>query len=359
MADLAQYLTQTGHDVVTLSSTQGRSTWEDLPGAGRRYLVHDSFPRWMQTLRFRPTDLFALKMIAPLVRLGSDVVHCLINTDTLSAIATRPFSRHKVIMQIQGVPNPLAFRRIPPERLLTRWCMRQADELVVISHFCLDILREHFGLDARVLYPPVNVHHFTPLDGSKIGPPKILCAASFKDRRKGVRTLVQAFQLIKREVPDAILQLSGEINPSIEAELAGMVSPSVRSDVQFLGVGELVDLPRLYREATVTCLPSMWEGFGLVVVESWASGTPVVVTRHGAFPELLAGSPRLGVMFDPKTNSFETTNAEGLAEALLAGLRLAEQPDVSKECRQRSLDYSWEKIGPGFEQLYQDVMRPT
>jgi glycosyltransferase involved in cell wall biosynthesis len=359
LAELAQYLTSTGHDVVTLSSTPGKKTWEEVPGGGRRYLVHHSFPRWMEMLRLRSTDPFAWKLIAPLLRIDSDVVHCLLNTDTASAIATRPFRHHKVIMQFQGVPYPFTYRRIPPERMLTRWCMRHADAVVVISQFCLEMMREHFGLEAQVLYPPVNVHHFTPFDGRKSGPPTILCVASLKDRRKGVRTLVRAFELIKRDVPDAILKLSGEITPSIEMELAAMLTPAIRQDVHFLGTGELVDLPRLYREATVTCLPSMWEAFGLVVVESWASGTPVVVTRHGSFPELLAGSPHLGTMFDPQTNSFATINAEGLAEALLAGIRLADQPGVSQACRQRSLDYSWEKLGPGFDKLYRDVMRQS
>jgi phosphatidylinositol alpha-mannosyltransferase len=193
------------------------------------------------------------------------------------------------------------------------------------------------------------------LDRPKTGPPTILSAASFKDRRKGVRTLVRAFVMIKKDVPDAVLQLSGEITPEIEAELDSMVPADIRRDVRVLGVGQLNDLPRLYREATLTCLPSMWEAFGMVVLESWASGTPVVVTRHGAFPELISNNPHLGAMFDPKTEGFETTNAEGLAEALLQGLALASRPHVAEECRAKSLTCSWDRLGPQFEQLYHDV----
>jgi phosphatidyl-myo-inositol alpha-mannosyltransferase len=355
IAELAQHLVPYGHDVVTLSSTPGPSTWEDVPEAGRRYLVHHSFPSWMNRLRLQPTDPFIWKTIGPLLRIPSDVVHCLYHTDAISAIATRSIKRHKVILQIQGVPLPLTFRRLPPERSLTKMAVHRADRCVVISKFCQEKLRENYGVDAPVINLPVNTNHFTPLDRPKTGPPTILSAASFKDRRKGVRTLVRAFVMIKNDVPDAVLQLSGEITPEIEAELDTLVPSTIRQDVHVLGVGHLTDLPKLYREATITCLPSMWEAFGMVVLESWASGTPVVVTRHGAFPELIEDNPHLGAMFDPKTEGFETTNAEGLAEALLEGLKIASKPGVTEQCRAKSLTCSWDRLGPQFEALYHEV----
>ncbi|MBY0588213.1 glycosyltransferase family 4 protein [bacterium] len=355
IAELAQHLVPYGHDVVTLSSTPGPSTWEDVPEAGRRYLVHHSFPSWMNRLRLQPTDPFIWKTIGPLLRIPSDVVHCLYHTDAISAIATRSIKRHKVILQIQGVPLPLTFRRLPPERSLTKMAVHRADRCVVISKFCQEKLRENYGVDAPVINLPVNTNHFTPLDRPKTGPPTILSAASFKDRRKGVRTLVRAFVMIKNDVPDAVLQLSGEITPEIEAELDTLVPSTIRQDVHVLGVGHLTDLPKLYREATITCLPSMWEAFGMVVLESWASGTPVVVTRHGAFPELIEDNPHLGAMFDPKTEGFETTNAEGLAEALLEGLKIASTPGVTEQCRAKSLTCSWDRLGPQFEALYHEV----
>ncbi len=138
-----------GHDVVTLSSTPNRAGWEEVPGSGRRYLVHHSYPTWLGRWRIQPTDPFIFKSIGPLLRIPSDVVHCLYHTDAFSALWTRPVKKHKVILQIQGVPLPFAFRRLPPERQLTRWAIDRADQVVVISRFCRDVLHEHYGVEAR------------------------------------------------------------------------------------------------------------------------------------------------------------------------------------------------------------------
>lgn len=355
ISELAYHLVPYGHDVWTLSSHVGPKTTEEVPERGRRVIIRHTYKPWMAKFRLHPTDPFIWNSFGPLVTLKSDVVHCLYHTDAFSALAARPFTGHKVILQLQGVPYPPTFRRMPPEQSLLKRALKKSDMVVVISKFCQNMLKENYGVDARLINLPVNVNHFTPLERPKTGPPTILCAASFKDRRKGVRLLVKAFVLIKRDVPDAILQLSGEITPEIEAELDAMVPANIRPDVHILGVGKLEDLPRLYREATITCLPSMWEAFGMVVLESWASGTPVVVTRHGAFPELLEDNPDLGAMFDPQTNTFETTNLEGLAEALLQGLQIAKREGVGAQCRQKSMMCAWDSLGPRFEQLYHDV----
>ncbi len=104
------------------------------------------------------------------------------------------------------------------------------------------------------------------------------------------------------------------------------------------------------------CLPSMWEAFGMVVLESWASGTPVVVTRHGAFPELIADNPHLGVMFDPKTDGFETTNSEGLAEAC-SRLRYCQPAERCSRVPNEIADLLVGSARPQFEQLYHQVMK--
>lgn len=355
IAELARVVARYGHEVTTVSTKPGRSAVETTDDSGTRVLNRHVWRPWMSRFRLMNTDPFVMTSFFSHLKLRSDVVHCLYHTDAISACWSRPFARHKVVLQVQGAPYPPTFRRIPPERASFAKLLKKCDRVVTISQFCRNLMIEHYGVDPQVINLPVHTDHFTPLAEPKTGPPKILSAASFKDRRKGARTLVKAFPLVKERVPDAILQLSGEMTTELFAELQEMVPEHVRPDMQILGVGKLEDLPRLYREATVTCLPSMWEAFGMVVLESWASGTPVVATRHGAFPELLSDNPHLGVLFDPETDGFETTNHVGLADALVQGIELAKRPNIKEECRTKSMECSWHALGPKFESVYHEV----
>jgi len=105
----------------------------------------------------------------------------------------------------------------------------------------------------------------------------------------------------------------------------------------------------LYREATITVLPSLNEPFGMVTLESLASGTPVVGTMSGAIPEILT-DPAVGVLFD------YSDGVNGLCEALLQCIELAKDSGTAVRCRNFAERYSWEAIGPRYEQMYYRIL---
>ena len=91
----------------------------------------------------------------------------------------------------------------------------------------------------------------------------------------------------------------------------------------------------------------------MVVIESMASGTPVVGTRDGALPELIHNDT-VGRLFDPgPANGAEPVNAPGLAQALLECLELSRRPETALRCRERAEEFGWDRIGPVFEDLYE------
>jgi len=106
---------------------------------------------------------------------------------------------------------------------------------------------------------------------------------------------MRAFDRLKDKRPDLVLQIAWTLKPDLQDELISLVSPRWRSDVHFLGTN--VDLPKLFASASVSVLPSLWESQGLVVLESLAAGTPVVVTRDGALPEIVTDLS-VGRLFD-------------------------------------------------------------
>jgi glycosyltransferase involved in cell wall biosynthesis len=158
--------------------------------------------------------------------------------------------------------------------------------------------------------------------------------------------------LLKERRPDATLQIASPVSAELRGQLLRRVSPAYRSDVEFMAAG--ADLPALFAGATVSVLPSMGEPFGMVVLESMASGTPVTGTRDGSLPELIS-SPGIGRLFDKGENAeVETANAAGLAQALDECIDLAADPATARRCRARACEFGWTVVGWRYEQLLRD-----
>jgi glycosyltransferase involved in cell wall biosynthesis len=107
------------------------------------------------------------------------------------------------------------------------------------------------------------------------------------------------------------------------------------------------DLPAFYAAADVSVVPTVaLEGFGLIVAESLASGTPVVASRVGALPELLSEfSPRL--LADP--------TAEGLARVLDGVLSGSVPLPRAQACRDHMERWTWPRVVPRLDEVYREA----
>lgn len=351
IAELATFLTGRGHEVITVSTKPGRGTVEQTP-YGRRILHGQLWHPVMGRFRIQPLHTFLPGCLASIARIRPDVVHCLSYIDAYAAnLARKLRSPHRTVYQVTGPAVPHWFPRIPPDRHMLRRAILDSFGCVAHSDFTGQIARDYYGRTPDVIPVPIDLEQFPLRPSPASGPPILLHVGSFAERRKGLRAMLRAFALVKRERPDAILRLSGHMPADVKAREIDTLPLDVRRDVEVLDVGRLGDLPRLYQEAALTILPSMWEAYGMVVVESWASGTPVVVTDHGGLPELV-NDPALGRTFDPQTDEQETLNGEGLAAAILDALPLASDPQTRLRCRQRAEGYTWAQLGPRYEALY-------
>jgi phosphatidyl-myo-inositol alpha-mannosyltransferase len=351
MQVLGEYLVADGHDVITVSTRPGPSGTE-RSAAGTRILRRPlTFP-CMAMLRVQTTHTFFFTAWRVLRSLDADVVHSFYPSDALAAICVKRRTRLRAVLQLNGVPVPgvSCYRYLPPEGAMFREALRRADRRIACSRFVRDLMREHYGVDADVIPTPIPIESYEVGGGPPDRRPTILALADFNVRRKGVRVLVDAFALVKRQLPDVRLRLSGRMSPALQSALIGNVPGNVREGIEVLGLGQVDDIPRLYREATITALPAMWEPSGTVLLESFASGTPVVATNHAGIPEFV--TPEVGVLFEPRSTGEETHNAEGLATALIEGLSLAAQPGTRERCRAHAIQYCWPALGPRIAALY-------
>jgi len=349
MDGLGRFLTSRGHEVITISTRPGKSGVE-VTEAGRRVLHRQYWAPWMRSVRIEPFHPFLISSFCSIMASGAEVVHCFSFTDAFAANLARRWRRLRVVLQLNGAPVPGVYHRVPPDRAIIRHAVEHADCLVACSRFVQQLMRQHYNLEPPVVVPPFDISLF-PLGRGPIDQrPTILAVGDFNVPRKGVRALVRAFAIARERVPDARLRLSGAMSPALEAELRSGVSERVSANIEVLGLGRPEDVPRQYAEASVVVLPSMWEPSGGVLMEAWAAGAPVVATNHGGLPEFV--TPAVGVLFDPGSNGEQTNNAEGLADALLGGLVLAQEPNVRDRCRAHAEQYSWQRLGPEIERLY-------
>ena len=238
--------------------------------------------------------------------------------------------------------------------------LEHADTIVVLSRFAQKMLKKDFNRDARILPAPVAVDDFTPdptMDRpSNLPGEQILFSGDVTEIRKGAAPLCRAFAAVKKKFPHASLILSGNIDPPTKERLISYrgVTP-LSDDIIFTDVGKIDQLPRLYRQSNITVLPAVWEAFGLVLVESLASGTPVVGVNHGGIPDIVT-SPKLGRLVDPGNFQSAMVNVDGLTRAIIEVLNMQKDAKqysaIRNDCRRHAEKYSCKSLGPAYETLY-------
>jgi glycosyltransferase involved in cell wall biosynthesis len=233
-----------------------------------------------------------------------------------------------------GLPTRtgIAQRRMRAE-LLVR-ATRECDATVAISRTAADGFRRALGVEARVIHPSVDLDAFRPT-AERAPEPTIVCLADAGAENKRLPLLIDAFRQVRRERPDArlLLQRHESLRPGDGIEL---IDPQDRAE-----------LAQVYSSAWVSALPSWGEAFGLVLVEALACGTPVVGSNLGAIPEV--------VDRDTIGRLFSGDEPDALARALLEALDLAADPATREACRARAADFSTERMGAAYEDLYGEL----
>jgi glycosyltransferase involved in cell wall biosynthesis len=103
------------------------------------------------------------------------------------------------------------------------------------------------------------------------------------NERKGVDTLIRAFTLFSKQNKKSALLLTGEGN--MEKQCRQMVQ-NCPGNVIFSGYRE--DIERVMNTIDVLVLPSLWEGFGIVLIEAMSAGRPVITTTASNMPEIVS-----------------------------------------------------------------------
>lgn len=202
----------------------------------------------------------------------------------------------------------------------TAYSVQHAAKICGISQFSKDaIIKAYHVPDKRVIvtYPGVTTmsnskYQIANIQSKyKIEKHYILSVGTLQPRKNFVR-LIEAFSSLKNDTAweDIQLVIVGKKGWFYEDILAAPQRFSVADRVRFLDFVPDDDLSGLYRGARCFALPSLYEGFGLPVLEAMAQECPVVVSRVSSLPEIAGNA---GIYVDP----FDVSDiAKGLQSAM-------------------------------------------
>jgi glycosyltransferase involved in cell wall biosynthesis len=237
--------------------------------------------------------------------------------------------------------------------------LRKARGLITISKFIADEVRQTYGIPgdriSAIPLAPGTLHPPDPAALSRIFGeviPPYLFSVTTSFPHKNLRTLIDAFVRLKREGRFAgKLIVAGQLKgPFLSAAQEAVASSGCGEDVYLLGFVDEGTKSALYEKALAVVYPSLYEGFGLPVLEAMQAGTPVICSSRASIGEVAGDA---AVLFDP-------TSAEDVAAKVD---RVVHDPALRtmliEKGKKRVLSFSWEKTARSTLDVYEHVFRAS
>jgi glycosyltransferase involved in cell wall biosynthesis len=244
------------------------------------------------------------------------------------------------IMDLSYLHYPQLFRKkdLLQLKYMGQYSIKRARKIITISEFTKQEINKQYGYPdtaITVTYPGLTASVQTDQNDAQvlarygITKPFILFVGTLQPR-KNIERLVQAFN----DITDVDLVIVGKKGWLFEPILQAIENSPKRASIHYLDYVPGEELPVLYKHAQVFTLPSLYEGFGIPVLEAMHYGCPVVVARSSSLPEV-AGEA--GIYIDP-------LSVTSLAEGLRRGVQLTEgaRKELVSMGLAQSKKFTWE-----------------
>lgn len=262
----------------------------------------------------------------PLRARGLDVLHC----PTYRAPLRAPVPLVVTVLDLAVLRHPEAFRRWSRTygRLLVPRVVRAATRVIAISEFTKRELVELTRVpEERVRVVPMAVGPPFTLDGPRAEGEYVLAVGTLEPR-KNLERLTAAMDGLGVELRVVGARGWGGVDVT---------------GVTWLGAVDDDELARLYRGALAVAYPSLYEGFGIPVLEAMASGAPVVTSAGTAMAEVADGA---AVLVDP-------TDVDSIRDGIERAI--AERDDLGRRGPERAAGYTWEAVADATVRVYEEA----
>jgi glycosyltransferase involved in cell wall biosynthesis len=224
-----------------------------------------------------------------------------------------------------------------------KFVLSRVDQIVTPSGYLVDVFRE-FGLQATVVPNLVDLSQFRYRERTPLRP-HLVCTRGFQEYYS-VDVVVKAFAEVKKEYPDAKLDLVG--GGPLEGEVRKLVAELNLTDVTFTGVASRNEIGRYYDQADIFINASWLDNMPVSVIEAFGAGTPVVTTSPESMPYLVEHE-RTGLL-----------SKVGDEKALAANvIRLLRDPALAAclatNAYEESRKYTWEAVRGQWVKVYRGL----
>jgi glycosyltransferase involved in cell wall biosynthesis len=196
---------------------------------------------------------------------------------------------------------------------------KKSDAFIAVSHYVKNHTEKYlsfYNKPVAYISNPIDTDFFRPLETEQEYKNRIVFAGTVCEK-KGIRQLIQSFPYVKKEFPDATLEIYGRdwffpdgssyIEMLKEKEIPQL--GELANEIHFHGLISYNDIPKVYAEASVCVFPSHMETQGLVAPEAMAMQKAVIFTKYGPGPEAIEDY-KTGLLCDPY-------NPEDIAEKII------------------------------------------
>jgi glycosyltransferase involved in cell wall biosynthesis len=240
-------------------------------------------------------------------------------------------------------------------RLVLPHILKRADRIITVSNSSKESIVKYYHIPPdKVRAIPLGVSpNFKPVLGNEsqtkaLIPRPYILNVGVIEPRKNLNTLLRSFQLVKKKGFPHKLVLCGPRGWKCSDVDALLNHLGLQEHVIFLGFIPPQALPKLYSSADLFVYPSLYEGFGLPVLEAMACGTPLIASNSSSLPEVVGNA---GLLVKPN-------DSHELAEAMIQVLsHRSLSLELTAKGLQRSKLFSWEQTAKETLKVYREVCR--
>jgi glycosyltransferase involved in cell wall biosynthesis len=322
--NVARGVSQRGHEVYVVTRRQ-----QNLEKDGFK-LREINFISKPTPIRYLSTAFF---MVRELLKIRPDVIYCqTLLSESFAGIMAGKLLRIPVAVRAVG---EIYVRTSFFERLMLKFILRNsAIVLALTNNMKKAVLKAHKCARVEIVPEGVDYDFFRKYPEKGKRHDSVLFVGSLT-ALKSVDTLLEAFETVEKELPKATLTLIGDGDKS--EELKKLSKKLGLKRVYFMGSKTREDVAGYMKSSSLLVLPSVSEGFPLVITEAMASGLPVIATRIRGIPEIIEDGKN-GYLVEPK-------KPEELAEKIIFLLKHKEaRKKMSLNNTEKSKNYDWDVI---------------
>lgn len=228
---------------------------------------------------------------------------------------------------------------------------KKLDGIIAVSNAAKKATEKYFpgkyhiipnGVDINLFHPNIK-----PLEEYLNYYPRLLFVGRLEPR-KGLKYLLRALPIIKKEFPNFLLLIIGK--GVLGYSYKEYISKETKENIVFCGAFPFEELPKFYATCNIFVAPSIGaESFGIILLEAMACGKPVVASNIPGYREILENGKE-GFLVKP-------CDHKDIAEKVIEIAKDAKKAEeMGRAGRKKALNYSWEKISYQIENFYYEVI---